>query len=268
LKKKKNRQRHRVLIVEDNPINQKVALRQVESLGYQADVVANGLEALAALLRGQYSVVLMDCQMPEMDGLEATGAIRRREGGRRHTPIIAMTANVVNGDREKCLEAGMDDYISKPVQRDILRRTLEKWSTQADGPLSGRENGPLEEGLDQGIPDSTGLIGRLQELEEEFGPEMVVTLATLFVSDTEARLAAIRRCVGERDCKQLEREAHGLKGSSANLGIGGMARICAELEVNGTKGLWDEFEEMVEELNRIWRSLLPLVASHSRAVGQ
>jgi CheY-like chemotaxis protein/HPt (histidine-containing phosphotransfer) domain-containing protein len=240
----------------------------VESLGYQADVVANGLEALAALLKGQYSVVLMDCQMPEMDGLEATAAIRRREGGRRHTPIIAMTANVVKGDREKCLEAGMDDYVSKPVRRDILKRTLEKWATQADGPLSGSETGFLKEGLDQAVTDSTGLIGRLQELEEEFGSEMVVTLATLFISDTEGRLAAIRRCVGERDCKQLEREAHGLKGSSANLGIGRMARICAELEVNAAKGQWNEFEEMVEELNRIWRSLQPLVASHNRAVVQ
>jgi CheY-like chemotaxis protein/HPt (histidine-containing phosphotransfer) domain-containing protein len=268
LKKKKNRPRPCVLIVEDNPVNQKVALRQVASLGYQADVVANGFEALAALLRGQYSVVLMDCQMPKMDGLEATAAIRRREGGRRHTPIIAMTANVVKGDREKCLEAGMDDYISKPVKRDILKRTLEKWATQADGPVSGSETDSLKDGRDQAVNDSTGLIGRLQELEDEFGPGMVVTLATLFISDTEGRLAAIRRCVGERDCKQLEREAHGLKGSSANLGIGGMARICAELEVNATKGLWNEFEEMVEVLNRIWLSLQPLVVSHSRTVGQ
>jgi two-component system sensor histidine kinase/response regulator len=267
LKKKKNRQRPCVLIVEDNPVNQKVALRQVESLGYQADVVANGFEALAALFRGQYSVVLMDCQMPKMDGLEATAAIRLREGGRRHIPIIAMTANVVKGDREKCLEAGMDDYISKPVKRDILKRTLEKWATQTDAPVPGSEPRSLEEGLDQAFNDSTGLFGRLLELEEEFGPEMVVTLATLFISDTEARLAAIRRCVGERDCRQLEREAHGLKGSSANLGIARMARICAELEVNAAKELWNEFEEMVEELNRIWRSLQPLVASHSRTVG-
>ncbi len=122
----------RVLLAEDNAINQKVACKMLEKLGCRVDVVCNGLEAVAAYERTSYPIIFMDSQMPEMDGLEATAMIRNMEGASAHTPIVAMTANAMKGDRETCLAAGMDDYVAKPIRPKDLQFLLDKWLPDRD----------------------------------------------------------------------------------------------------------------------------------------
>ena len=121
-----------VLVVEDSPVNRLVAVRVLERCGFRAHVVNDGREALHALASQRYNAVLMDCQMPDIDGYEATRELRRREDGTRHTPVIAMTAHAMTGDRERCLEAGMDDYIAKPVRSQTLNEVLRRWIDRSD----------------------------------------------------------------------------------------------------------------------------------------
>jgi CheY-like chemotaxis protein len=131
-----------ILIAEDNPVNQRVAIKMVSSLGYDADIVANGTEAVAAVQNGEYDLVLMDCEMPEMDGYSATSAIRQLADHRRHTPIIATTAHALDGERMRCFEAGMDDYIAKPVRRADLARVLADWIVRGDARFASRRTRP------------------------------------------------------------------------------------------------------------------------------
>jgi CheY-like chemotaxis protein len=121
----------RVLLAEDNLVNQTLALRMLEKLGCCVDVVGNGREAVAAAARGEYALIFMDCQMPEMDGFETTAAIRQGETGSRRVPIVALTASAMQGDREACLAAGMDDYLSKPLDLRDMERMLRRWQESA-----------------------------------------------------------------------------------------------------------------------------------------
>ena len=253
----RSRERHdggHVLVAEDNQVNQKVAVRMLEKLGYRVDVAANGLEAVEALSRIPYAAVLMDVQMPEMDGYAATKEIRSREeeGGYRRTPIIAMTANAMQGDREKALAAGMDDYVSKPVKPEELGAVLTRWLSQGraqEGPTDPAEGHdavggkPEEDLLDEDV------LASLRELQEQGEPDILNELIELFLDEAPAQLSALREAIeGGGDAGPVERVAHALKGSSGNVGAMRVAAVCAELETVGRDRELTRAPELLDQL--------------------
>jgi len=215
----------RLLLAEDNAVNQKVALLMLGRLGYRADVAGNGLEVLEALARQRYDVVLMDVQMPELDGLEATRRIHQLYPPAQRPQIIAMTANAMQGDREACLAAGMDDYIAKPIKVDALVRALEHAVPIPAAPaLPVAPATPHVAVLDRGT---------LAHLQADLGgddPTIIVELIALFRSDTPALLTQIQTALTDGDAKVVQRAAHTLKASSAILGAHALAAHCERLE--------------------------------------
>jgi len=239
----------RILLVEDNIVNQKVAIRMLEKLGYRCDVAANGLEALKALDNIFYDLVFMDCQMPEMDGYEATREIRRLQGAAKHTPIVAMTAEALEGDREKCINAGMDDYLSKPIQMNILKMILEKYISQvADNeetilaePVEIEENPPVD-------------VERLREVaggDKNFVQELI----HLFREETLTRKSGMEKALAEKDLEALRKEAHSAKGSAGNIGASNLQDIAAKLQHSADEKNQEAcqvfFKEFVNEQARV-----------------
>ena len=227
----------RVLVAEDNPINQQLARLLLERAGYRADIVGNGLEVLDALDRRPYDVVLMDVLMPEMDGLEATRRIRAR--GLR-TYVVAVTANAVKGDREECLAAGVDDFVAKPIRLAELIRALSGCSAAlADEDAEEGEDAPGET-LDPAILDPAILDpSRLSRLSDELGdhgPALVERLLATFFEQAPALLAAARRAVDAGDAPEARRNAHNLKSNAASLGAGRLSSVCREVEARAAAG--------------------------------
>ena len=200
----------RVLLAEDNIVNQKVALKILERIGFQADAVANGKEAVSALEMIPYDAVLMDCQMPEMDGYEATGEIRAMEGKAKHTPVIAMTANAMERDRQRCLEAGMDDYVAKPVNPKALAEVLDKWTNAA---ASGPQGGTAQKGSVLKTLDRDALLERLMGDEDA-----VVEILDAFLVDVQKQIVLLEDGVAKRDTDLAGRQAHSVKGAAGNVG--------------------------------------------------
>jgi CheY-like chemotaxis protein len=216
--------RLRVLIAEDNAVNQRLAATLLERRGHKVTIAGNGREALTALDKGTFDAVLMDVQMPEMGGFEATLAVREREAAAgRHTPIIAMTARAMKGDRERCLAAGMDAYLTKPLDSRTLWRTVEQ--------MAGLQGPPAQQpgAADPGVSDQVlaRMSGDRQLLNE---------ISRLFLEDAPHHLERIRQAILARDAESLRRAVHSLKGAAANFAAQGVVSAARALEESGRAG--------------------------------
>ena len=224
----------RVLVVEDNVFNQRVAAEMLRKLGCRVDVAANGREAVDMIQTFPYDLVFMDCQMPEMDGYEATAEIRLLEPQIKHVPIIAMTANAMQGDRERCLDAGMDDYVSKPVRMDYLTGVLNKYLERP---------GQLE---DSGAINAK-VFNSLWEILGDEAPE----LTRAYINETAGLLSVMKQALDRSDWADVEKSAHTLKGSSATIGAGELAEICQQLQASvQAQNLGRASERLMELENR------------------
>jgi PAS domain S-box-containing protein len=229
-----------ILVAEDNTVNQKVVQQLLAHLGYRADVVANGMEALAAIERQNYDVVLMDVQMPEMDGFEATRRLRARFGEGGGPRVIAMTANAMPGDREKCLAIGMDAYVSKPVELDDIRAVLVA--------VAGKQVAAEEATADVVIDRRR--IEQLVELQDENNPHLVAEIINLFINDSPKHFDSIANALAAGSPDALEAAAHRFLSSIENLGVLRMRTHCMELERRGRARTLDGAEGVLESMQR------------------
>ncbi len=234
----------RILVAEDNAINQKLALQMLRRMGYRADVAGDGREVLQALERQSYDVVLMDVQMPEMDGLEATRRIAQQWTAEQRPRIIAMTANAMLGDREACLAAGMDDYISKPIRVKELQIALERWGQRSPVPfapaLLQRDSSPGT--------INWAVLDELRALQEPGETDFVQEMIELYLTNTPALIEALRQGIDQGDADGLRLAAHTLKGNSNSLGAARMGSISLELEKLGRSGTITETGQEAELL--------------------
>jgi PAS domain S-box-containing protein len=223
----------RVLLAEDNAVNQQLALRMLGMLGYQADVAVNGLEALQALRRRPYDLVLMDVEMPEMDGLEAARRIHREWPGDERPRIVAMTANAMQGDREICLAAGMDDYLSKPIHLDELANALRRCAPRgATPPQTAQPVSPPDS--EDGVLD----LEALEQLHARAGDrDFVIELVDTFLREGPALVETLRGALQDADAQQLRRAAHTLKSNARVFGARALAALCQEVEAMARVGV-------------------------------
>jgi two-component system, sensor histidine kinase and response regulator len=239
----------RILLAEDNVINQKVAVAQLRKLGYTPDVVANGLEAVEASGRNQYDVILMDCQMPQMDGYEASRQVRLREqtAGGKAVYIIAMTANAMQGDREKCLAASMNDYLSKPVKDTDLRAALAR--SQVAAAIE-----PEEEDTSILLAETVGGealldVERLEAAAND-DPKMVQELVDLYFAQAKDLMNGLRAAINSGSAKDVDHFAHKLVGASLACGMSAMVPPLRELEKRGKEGKLEDAEALYDRASR------------------
>jgi PAS domain S-box-containing protein len=241
-----------VLLAEDNRTNQIAAVRMLEMLGHHVQVVVNGLQAVEACREGEYGLVLMDNQMPEMDGLSAAREIRTLElaRGNARVPIIALTANAMQGDRDKCMAAGMDDYLSKPFKVAHLKAVLDQWFPRSPSGLAARGVPPAhdESAIDASIFDELR-AGEVAGAANDF----VTTIIDQYLTDSSSLIARLNEAVVRRDAPALRLATHSLRGSSGTVGATRMAGICEELERLARNTTFDGAAPLVAALDDEFR---------------
>jgi CheY-like chemotaxis protein len=266
----------RVLLCDDNVINQKVAIRLLQQLGFHADLATNGVEALAALDQQPYDLILMDVMMPEMGGFEATHIIRERQRQPAQFPnykspiiIIAMTASVMPGDREKCFAAGMDDYLAKPVRLDDIRGIMERWgarvAARAPAPVLAQPPAPPSEVSPDEAPVE---IERLLDFSDG-NPDSLRELVTLYIHQTGDQMRQLQSAVQAGSAADVRRLAHSAAGASATCGVRHLVPLLRKLEHQGLEGELTGAtrlcQEAVGEFDRLRGFLEAYLAQHPPA---
>jgi two-component system sensor histidine kinase/response regulator len=257
----------RVMLVEDNEVNMEVSRSILLREGCQVTTAVDGKKALTAFEDGEFDVIFMDCQMPEMDGFEATAVIRAREAGsRRHTPIVALTANAIAGDRENCLRAGMDDYISKPVSRQAIQVMLERWRRNAnrDNPDRDDDGGPVRE--DVKLSDKA--LDLLRSLEDDEHQGILRRVMSMFLETTPGHLETLRRADEDGDIDRVRTTSHALKSASASVGATSLSAACAKLERLARDGCIDDAVPLVEAIVREYANIRPLIEAHAHGTAE
>ncbi|MCB0026332.1 MAG: response regulator [Anaerolineales bacterium] len=267
----------RILLAEDNAVNQKVALRMLDRMGYRADIAGNGLEALKALEQQPYDVILMDIQMPEMDGVAATRMIKRRWSDAERPRIVALTANALKEDRQRYIRAGMDDYLSKPLRAEFLAKALvvaheetthlrlfrpkmSGWSSTIVQTIHKAETGQLNgHSADGEQPRADAInwrqvITQVGDLDEETARELL----ELYIDDTRTKIKQLARAIDSRDSGQLRLVGHELKGASDNVGAHEIARLAGKLEEQGTQGITNDAYQYLMALEQEFDRVLEM----------
>jgi len=266
----------RVLVCDDNIINQKVALRLLQQMGYRADAVATGRAALEALDRQPYDLIFMDLQMPEMDGLEATRILRQRQQDISQFPnyrppviVVAMTASALKGDREKCLAAGMDDYIAKPVRLEDMRNIVERWGPRVQAARSVepmKSHTPPAAGTSPPTcpPAAPVDLERLREFADG-SEESLCELVGLFHKQTTEQLAQLAEALRAQNAPEVRRLAHSCAGASATCGAGELTRLLRQLEQQAEAGSLAQAPALLGQIRQEFARVCEFLAPHHRA---
>lgn len=247
-----------ILLAEDNPVNQQVARAMLEKLGLQTVLAVNGQEAVDLAKKGHFDLILMDVQMPIMDGYRATTLIRQCADNLQHIPIIALTANAMSGDRQKCLDAGMNDFLSKPFTLVQLKSILERWLTVSrnSNNTSKTLTGSDKENIPAGKPIlNLDKLDSLRQLDPEGGTGFLKKLASIYLSSAPSYLSQIEKAIQTRDDHALRKAAHTFKSSAANIGAETLSGLCQKLEDYGENHQIDEASRLLAEMQHEFRQV-------------